>query len=142
MNNKDMETHLYDDIINLPHPISKTHPRMSIADRAAQFAPFAALTGHEEAIQETARLTDEKAELDENAKAALDEKLRMIQEMLSQRPEITITYFCSDDKKKGGHYVSTTGQMKKIDVNGQAVVMMDGLWIPIGDIWEIEGEMF
>lgn len=132
----------YDDIIHLPHHVSKKHPQMSISDRAAQFAPFAALTGHGAAIKETARLTDARIELDENAKTILDEKLRIIQETLDERPEITVTYFQPDEKKAGGRYVSATGIVKKIDLYRRSVLMEDGRWIPILDIFEIEGELF
>lgn len=132
----------YDDIIHLPHHVSKKHPQMSISDRAAQFAPFAALTGHGAAIKETARLTDARIELDESAKTILDEKLRIIQETLDERPEITVTYFQPDEKKAGGRYVSATGIVKKIDLYRRSVLMEDGRWIPILDIFEIEGELF
>ena len=119
MNQHDADSHRYDDIIHLPHHVSTAHPPMPAADRAAQFSPFAALAGHEAAIRETARLTDERAELDENAKAVLDEKLRMIQEMLPAHPEITVTYFQPDAKKSGGAYVSVTGRVKKLDLYRQ-----------------------
>lgn len=132
----------YDDIIHLPHHVSKKHPQMSISDRAAQFAPFAALTGHGAAIKETARLTDARIELDENAKTILDEKLKIIQETLDERPEITVTYFQPDEKKAGGRYVSAAGIVKKIDLYRRSVLMEDGRWIPILDIFEIEGELF
>lgn len=132
----------YDDIMNLPHHTSTVHPRMDISDRAAQFAPFAALTGHEAAIKETARLTDEKVELDEDEKAILDEKLRLVQETLAEQPEITITYFQPDHKKAGGKYVSVTGHVKRLDLYGQSVHMQDGLKIPVQAIAGIEGELF
>lgn len=132
----------YEDIIHLPHPVSATHPQMPVSDRAAQFAPFAALTGYEAAIKETARQTDEKVELDENEKAILDEKLRMVQETLGERPEITITYFQQDDKKAGGSYISVTGYVKKIDPYGHSILMEGGLRIHIDEILGIEGEMF
>lgn len=134
--------HKYDDIIHLPHPVSTTRPQMPISDRAAQFAPFAALTGHDAAIKETARLTDERVELDENAKALLDEKLRMIQDMLSLQPEVTVTYFQEDDKKVGGQYISVTGHVKKIDGYRQCIIMTDGEQISLRDIFEIEGDAF
>lgn len=132
----------YDDIIHLPHHVSTKHPQMPIPDRAAQFAPFAALTGHEAAIRETARLTDEKAELDENAKAVLDEKFRMVQETLSEHPEITVTYFQPDLKKSGGRYVTVTGCVKKLDMYEYHIVMADGLRIHLDDILELEGDIF
>lgn len=94
--------HQYDDIIDLPHPVSPRHPQMPHADRAAQFSPFAALTGHEAAIQETARLTDAFVELDEDRKEELDEQLRLIRDNQTQRPEIEATCFRPDRKKAGG----------------------------------------
>lgn len=138
MNNSDKGSHRYDDIIHLPRHVSPTHPQMARSDRAAQFAPFAALTGHEAAIKETARLTDEKVTLDENARALLDEKLRMVQEMPEGRREVTVTYFLPDEKKNGGHYVSVTGKVRKIDGYRQSVIMTDGSRIPVDDIIEIE----
>lgn len=138
MNKTDTGSHRYDDIINLPHHVSPTHPQMDRSDRAAQFAPFAALTGHEAAIKETARLTDEKVTLDENARALLDEKLRMLQEMPEDRREVTVTYFLPDERKTGGHYVSVTGKVRKIDGYRQSVLMTDGSRIPLDDIIEIE----
>lgn len=131
----------YDDMIPLPHPTSAKHPRMPAADRAAQFSPFAALTGYEAAIRETARLTDRRAELDEDAKAGLDRKIRLIADHLAERPEVSITYFLADRKKAGGAYQMATGAIKKIDDFQQVVVMMDGTLIPIDDIYEIESEL-
>lgn len=139
MNDK---TTAYDDIIHLPHHVSTTHPQMSIYDRAAQFAPFAALTGHGEAIRETARLTDEKIQLDEQEKSLLDERLRMVQDMLTKYPEITVTYFRPDQKKSGGEYISVTGCIKKIDGCHKLLSMSDGLQIPLDDIFKIEGAIF
>lgn len=132
----------YDDIINLPHHVSPTHPQMSLSDRAAQFAPFAALTAHGEAIKETARLTDARIELDEDEKTVLNERLRMVQETLQEQPEITLTYFQPDGRKAGGRYVTATGKVKKFDTYGRVVVMYDGLRIPFREIYKIEGELF
>lgn len=134
------DVHRYDNIINLPHHVSKSYPPMSRLNRAAQFSPFAALTGYEGAIKETARLTDKKVELDETAKSALDEKLRIIHEQLTSNPEIEITYFQPDEKKDGGAYVSTFGIVKKIDSYERAIVMQDGTRIEIEDIISIKGE--
>lgn len=142
MTDKNSETHRYDDIIHLPHHVSATHPQMPVADRAAQFSPFAALTGHDAAIAETARLTDERVELDDNAKELLNEKLRLVQEMMTERPEITITYFQPDDMKTGGSYATVTGNVKRIDANGQFLLMTDGTQIPIEEIFGIESEAF
>ena len=137
MNQHDADSHRYDDIIHLPHHVSTAHPPMPAADRAAQFSPFAALAGHEAAIRETARLTDERAELDENAKA-----VRMIQEMLPAHPEITVTYFQPDAKKSGGAYVSVTGRVKKLDLYRQCLLMEDGLRIPLGELYDMDGRIF
>lgn len=128
----------YDDIIDLPHPTSTKHPRMPLADRAAQFSPFAALTGHEAAIHETARLTDRRIELDEDEKTALDRKLRLITEHLAERPAVRITYFQADQRKDGGSYEIAEGSMKKVDEIARMVVLTDGRRIPIEDIYEIE----
>ena len=106
-------SHKYDDIINLPHHVSKKHPQMSLHDRAAQFSPFAALTGHKAAINETARLTDEKQILSEDVIAKLNEQLNLIKENIGTNPIVTITYFVPDDRKSGGAYISNTGVVKK-----------------------------
>ena len=127
--NGDKYSHRYDDIINLPHPTSSKHPRMSACDRAAQFSPFAALTGHDAAIMETARLTEEQMELDEDTKEEINEKLKWIQEHLKEEPEVTITYFQPDDKKEGGKYVSHTGIVKRISDYEHSVIMRDGMAI-------------
>ena len=132
----------YEDIINLPHHVSPTRPRMSMADRAAQFSPFAALSGYGDAVQETARLTNRRIELDESAKAALDEKLRLLAEVIEDRPETAITYFLPDRKKAGGEYVTATGQVKKVDAVAQELVMANGRIIPIADIIEVESRLF
>ena len=132
----------YDDIINLPHKQSSRRPRMSLYDRAAQFSPFAALTGHDAAIKETARLTDQKAELDEGNKERLNERLQIILENLSRSTEVTITYFLPDERKAGGAYVDVIGIVKKIDEYEQIVIMRNGTKIPIDDIIGIEGELF
>lgn len=128
----------YDDIIHLPHHVSTKHPRMTLLDRAAQFSPFAALTGHGDAIKETARLTDERVELDEYMKQVLNDKLQTITDHLAEQPQIRITYFCEDDKKNGGSYVSMVGTVKKLDAYKKVVVMNDGQQIPVEDIVDIE----
>lgn len=142
------EEHKYDDIINLPHPVSTRHPQMPLTDRAAQFSPFAALTGHEAAIRETERLTDEWAELNEDRKALLDERLQMIRESLScgkggqNLPEIMFTYFQPDQKKRGGAYISVQGKVRKIDEYGHQVLLEDGTVLTIEHIAGIEGALF
>ena len=127
-------------IINLPHPTSAKHPRMPLSDRAAQFAPFAALSGHSAALVETARLTDQRMELDEDARAALDSKQQLLLERIKERPEITATWFQPDEKKDGGRYIVSTGRLKRIHEADQVLILADGLRIPIGDIVELESE--
>lgn len=141
MNHKIIDSHKYDDIINLPRHISK-RPHMKVSDRAAQFAPFAALTGHDAAIKETARLTDEKIELDENAKSILDEKLRIINEHLNDHPSVSITFFQPDNRKSGGSYVTILEQIKKVDGFRHSVIMESGLAILFEMIYDIDGEIF
>ncbi len=135
-------TKAYDDIIDLPRHISTTHPHMAAIDRAAQFSPFAALTGYDAAIKETARLTDERVELDESMKDALSNKLKIIADRLNEHPEIAITYFQPDGKKNGGTYVTAVSAAKKIDKYDRAVVMADDSVIPIDDIISIDGQIF
>lgn len=135
-------TEPYDGIINLPHHVSSSHPHMSVRDRAAQFSPFAALTGFEDAVRETARLTDVRVDLDEDAKALLNAKLQMIQEQLDDQPQVVITYFRPDDRKAGGAYVAARGCVKIIDEYERSVVMKDGARIRIDDIIKIDGELF
>ena len=132
----------YEDILHLPHPVSSTRPRMSLADRAAQFSPFAALTGHGAAIRETARLTDRRRELSEDEQTALGDKLTMLAEIASDHPVVSVTYFRADEKKDGGSYVAATGAVKKIDEYERVIILMDGTRIPIGDISEIKSELF
>lgn len=128
---------LYEDIIHLSHHVSPKRPQMSMKDRAAQFAPFAALTGHEEAVRETARLTDSKIELDENEIQLLDQKLQYL-EAQAKQPVIEITYFLPDQRKSGGAYVDVQGRLKRIDRYNQCLRMEDGTEIPITDILKIE----
>lgn len=135
-------TDKYDDIINLPHHVSTKHPRMSDLNRAAQFAPFAALSGHDAAVKETARLADERVELDEYMKDILSNKLQLIADQLTEQPEVVITYFQPDQKKDGGAYITSTGTVKKIDNYNRIVVMIDGTEIPIEEIINIEGHIF
>ncbi|MEE1442293.1 MAG: hypothetical protein UGF43_01535 [Blautia sp.] len=130
----------YEDILELPHPVSKTHPQMPRGDRAAQFAPFAALTGYEEAVREAARLTEEKMILDEDSKEQLDWKLRCLQEKVKEKPTITVTYFLEDEKKKGGKYVTVTGVLKKMDSYTHQFVLENGEEIPLEDIVSLEFE--
>ena len=135
-------SHKYDDIIHLPHHVSKNHPRMSPMNRAAQFMPFAALTGHEEAIQETARLTDSFVELDEDRKAQLNQQLLMIREHLALRPECEISYFQPDEKKMGGEYVTVDGTVRKVREYERRIALEDGREIPMEEIIEIDWDEY
>ena len=135
-------TKTYDDIIDLPHHISTIHPHISAIDRAAQFSPFAALTGYDAAIKETARLTDERIELDEYTKAALSDKLQIIADRIKEQPEIKITYFQPDAKKYGGAYVTAISTAKRIDEYERVVVLTDGTAICIDEIISIDGRIF
>ena len=135
-------TGAYDDIINLPRHVSTKRPHMAAIDRAAQFSPFAALTGYDAAIKETARLTDERVELDEYMKDALRDKLQIIADRIKEHPEIAITYFQPDGKKNGGTYVTSSSTAKKIDEYERVVIMADGTAIPIDEIINIDGQIF
>lgn len=128
----------YDDIMDLPHHVSATRPQMLMIDRAAQFMPFRALTGYEDAVQETARLTDERVELTEDEKALLDAKLQRLTDRLASRPQVTLTWFQPDKRKTGGAYVTTTGQIKKIDDFEGALILLGGEHILIEDILDIQ----
>ena len=132
----------YDDIINLSHHESKKYPRMSNEARAAQFAPFAALTGYDEVINETSRLTTKRKEINEELKVILDAKLQIIHDKISSKPEISFTYFVPDTKKDGGSYVTVTGKVIKIDEFNQKAILENRTEIPIAEIVEITGENF
>ena len=134
--------HKYDSIINLEHYKSKKHPPMSLYARSAQFAPFAALTGYEEAVVETAREVENKVELDEELKAILDSKIQILSEQIKKKPEVVFTYFVSDLTKDGGAYINITGIIKKIDSYTQTIILEDKTEIPISDIIDISGEVF
>ena len=128
----------YDDIIDLPHHISATRPRMPMIDRAAQFMPFRALTGYEDAVHETARLTEERVELTEDEKALLDTKLQRLADRLDSHPQVTLTWFQPDKRKAGGAYVTTTGRLKKIDDFEGVLLLASGERIAIKDILIIQ----
>ena len=132
----------YKEIIGLPHHVSKTRPQMPMADRAAQFAPFAALTGYDAAIAETGRLTEEKIELDETALAALDRKYQYLKAVCSEAPTVEITYFQPDDRKTGGAYLTVTGVVKKVDDLAHQLTLCDGTTIPMDAIRAIHGAVF
>ena len=132
----------YRDILNLPHHRSKVHPQMSIYDRAAQFSPFAALTGLGAAISETARLTDEKIEQDEEQLNILNNKFAILRRNIAGQPVVTITYFVKDLRKDGGEYVTISGVIKKIDDYQKIIVMQDNIIISIDDIADIKSDIF
>lgn len=127
----------YDDIINLPHHVSKKHPRLSMEQRAAQFAPFAALTGFGDAINETSRITENRIELDDEEKLKIDNILQKLMDKISNKPKVTITYFIPDLRKTGGEYKTKIGNLKKIDEYKQLLVLEDKTEIPIKEIIEI-----
>lgn len=127
----------YDEIMGLPHHVSKTRPQMPMSDRAAQFAPFAALTGYDSAIKETGRLTNERIELDEDALTALNVKYQFLMNALDEEPEIKITYFKPDERKAGGEYVSAIGAVKKVDDFERLITMQDGTRIPMDDVYDM-----
>lgn len=135
----------YDDIINLPHFVSKKYPQMSMSDRAAQFSPFAALTGYDAEIKETTRLTDRRVELDEDVLDRLNERLYILRKVLddgSVYPEVRITYFEKDLRKDGGKYITVSGRVRKIHEYRNVVIFEDGTEIPVHDISDIDGDVF
>ncbi len=134
--------HKYDDIINLPHHVSKIHIQMPVGNRAAQFAPFAALTGHGEAIRETARLTEDKIEPDEYEREILDRKLSVLRKHIGEKCVIRITHFQPDMKKQGGKYIMTVGSVKRIDEFRKCIVMADGTEILTDNILDISGDVY
>ena len=131
------ETHKYDDIIHLSRPHSGKRAQMSNYDRAAQFSPFAALTGFDAAIEETGRLTDNRIELDEGGKQLLDEQMNAILDVIHTQPEVEIRWFLYDERKAGGSYITTTGQVKKIDLYNQKILLTDGQTIPLGEVFSV-----
>ena len=136
------ESGKYDDIIKLSHHVSKKHPQMSMEERAAQFAPFAALVGYEDAVEETARITTKRIELNEEEKNILDMKLQILNEQIRIQiyPNVTIMYFVSDLKKEGGKYIKISGTVKKIEEYKQLIILDDKTEIPISEIISINGE--
>lgn len=136
-----MKNEKYSDIIKLPHPDPRTRPRMSLSDRAAQFAPFAALTGYDDAITEAGRLTSSKIELDEGELVRLDRALAYLTEHRSERPPVTVTYFVPDGKKSGGAYITREGEFKTVDRDKRLIILTDGNAIPISDVLTLESEI-
>ena len=135
-------SHRYDDIIHLPHHVSPHHAHMPVQDRAAQFAPFAALTGFDAVVRETARLTQQPVELDESEQWLLDQKLQLLARRLEEKPQITVTFFQPDPKKEGGQYLRVAGQVQKIDPIAQIISLGDGLVIPMRAIVAMDGAIF
>ena len=133
---------MYGYILHLPHPTSARHPRMPIAERAAIFSPFAALSGHAGAIAETARLTDQKMELDEDTKVELDRRQAVLMEHIAEQPEVTVTWFQPDERKDGGAYLTATGRLKKLDEIQLVLVLADGTKIPLDDVAGLESDCF
>ena len=131
------EPRKYDDIIHRDHHVSERRPRMSVGDRAAQFSPFAALTGFEAAISETGRLTESRIELGEDGKAMLDEKLRQVFEQIDLQPEVQLLYFRPDSRKRGGAYVSCTGRVKRIDPHRRTILLTDGTAVHFDNLYDI-----
>lgn len=132
------DCHTYDDIINLPHHVSQRHPQMPMETRAAQFAPFAALSGYEDVVNETARLTDPRAVLAEDARAALDETLTKLAALAPRQPQVTVRYFLPDARKKGGAYRTVAGFCKCIDAAAGLLLLTNGMRIPLAEIWQVE----
>ena len=132
----------YEDIVNIPRHISKVHPQATMADRAARFSPFAAISGYEDMIKEAARVTEERIDITDATKELLNEKLNMIVEFLDEEPEVTITYFEPDKKKDGGAYLSITGTVKRIDEYERIVLMTNEMKIKIDEIYAIESDLF
>lgn len=132
----------YDDIIDLPHHVSATRQQISMMDRAAQFSPFAALTGYDAAIKETGRLTDQKVEMDAEALNVLNMKFQILIDRLAEEPEVTFIYFKPDERKDGGAYIDVTGIVKKVDKFERLIVMQSGTKIVMDDILNIEGKIF
>lgn len=132
----------YEDILHMPHHVSPNRPRMSMLDRAAQFSPFAALSGYEAAIQETGRLTDSQVELEPDEAAVLDEKIRLLQHRQEEQPEITLIYFVPDERKPGGAYARITGRVSRIDPQKQTIRMTDGTAVSFRQLRTIEGALF
>lgn len=142
MNVQEDDIGKYQDIINLPHHVSSKHLAMSLENRAAQFAPFAALTGYDDAVIETARITDRKLDLDESTKTILDEKLQIISDRLDEHIEVVFTHFVTDNKKDGGQYVTSSGYVKKIDGYNYNIELEDKTIISIENIIDIESHLF
>lgn len=135
-------SHPYDDIIDLPHHVSATRPRMPMTNRAAQFSPFAALSGYEAAIEETGRLTDPRIELAEDSRGELDRRQQVLMEHLEEQPRVSVTYFVPDGRKSGGSYKTVTGQVTKIDLYRRRMVLENGTVVDLEDVIALESDLF
>lgn len=135
---KESKNGAYDDIIDLPHHVSTSRPQMSRLDRAAQFAPFAALTGYGAAIKETARLTDKRAELGEYELMELNAGIQMLMERIDEHPQVEITYFKPDERKDGGAYLTVKSRAKRLNEYERFILLENGTEIPFDDIYKIE----
>lgn len=132
----------YDNIINKPHHVSKNRPQMTLLDRAAQFAPFAALTGYDDMVKETARTVDQRRDLSDEQMEVLNLRIKYITDHLKDEPIVTITYFVPDSKKTGGKYCTKEGIIKKVEEYNKIFVFTDGTIVPLPDVWSIESEVF
>lgn len=139
LNRKTIED--YADIINYEYRGSETRRKMSLSDRAAQFAPFAALTGHDAAILETARLTESRIELDETQMRELNERLSILSAFAFQHPTVNVRYFKPDSKKSGGAYLAITGTLREIN-ESERILVLDIGKIPIDDVISLDGDIF
>ena len=132
----------YDDMLCLPHRVSALHPQMSRHNRAAQFSPFAALSGYDAVLQEAGRLTQPQKELDEGVQAELNGQLRVLAGLLDQHPEVTVTWFRPDGKKEGGEYLTATGTVRKIDTYREVLILESGEQIPVHNLLSLSGTAF
>jgi len=132
----------YEDIINLPHHVSRNHPQMPMRDRAAQFAPFAALVGYEDAVEETGRLIEQKRDLDVHVLAELSRRMVFLASHLAEQPEVCIEYFVPDERKAGGAYQTISSRVKKILESERVIVLYDDRFIPMDDIVSLSGKLF
>lgn len=140
MTNERNNPRRYDDLLNMPHHVSVVHPHMSLYDRAAQFAPFKALTGYEDDVEEASRLTDARVEMDEDRIKQLDERLRLLELRLSDAPTVSITYFLPDERKDGGSYETVCSIVKKIDTVRGVIMLRGGREIPLDAVTDIDGD--
>lgn len=132
----------YDDILSLPHPTSSRFPRMGAIERAAQFSPFAALTGYDDAIQETGRLTQQPVELQEDARQDLDQKQHLLLELAHCTPEVSVSYFLPDTQKDGGAYVTVRDRLRSVDPLRRLMILKNGTQIPLDAVIELDSPVF